>query len=111
MTSDPTIFGHGQYDEERRVLYVTQDQYEEIRRTVPEAKLDPIPSGHIGAPPEGISVVVSVQCGSCRRFRRPDEFGYSPIQPVLGQQIGWYSGDDGELCGPCMADLMNARKR
>lgn len=44
-------------------------------------------------------------CSMCRRERtlglgehRMDAYDYSPIQVISGQSLGWYSGDDGEVC-------------
>lgn len=38
-------------------------------------------------------------CGICRRERSPEDVDYSPIQAITGQPCGWYSADDGEICG------------
>lgn len=46
----------------------------------------------------------AVKCQVCGRERTPEDRDYSPMQVFLGQKLGWYSGDDGELCG---ADLQN----
>jgi hypothetical protein len=27
-----------------------------------------------------------------------DAYDYSPLQVVTGSAMGWYSGDDGEIC-------------
>lgn len=46
-------------------------------------------------------------CSSCRRERTlADAYDYNPIQVVTGQPLGWYSGDDGELCPECMTKTM-----
>lgn len=48
------------------------------------------------------------RCSSCWRERTTlDTLDYHPIQVVLGQTLGWYSGDDGELCPQCMAKTLN----
>jgi len=39
-------------------------------------------------------------CGRERTFR--DAYDYNPLQVVTGQPLGWYSGDDGEVCPECM---------
>jgi hypothetical protein len=104
---DPTIMGHGEYDAAAGRLYVTQDQFDEIKKLIPAADLDPIPTGRIGAPLPSVTVVVSVQCLRCGRFRKPGEVDYNPLQVIAGQRsLGWYSGDDGEICGACMSSLM-----
>lgn len=45
-------------------------------------------------------------CDSCGTTRHPSEQDYSPIQVVTGQDLGWYSGDDGEICGSCMTQVI-----
>ncbi|MDV6299973.1 hypothetical protein R3P82_12720 [Dietzia maris] len=49
-------------------------------------------------------------CGQCARDRTDADIDYSPMQAVMGQPCGWYSGDDGELCGHCMDEIL-ARQR
>jgi hypothetical protein len=46
-----------------------------------------------------------MSCDECGRERKSDEPDYNPIQLLTGQAPGWYSGDDGELCGECMTTL------
>lgn len=48
-------------------------------------------------------------CGMCRRERTladpahpMDSYDYTPMQAITGQPLGWYSGDDGEVCPECM---------
>lgn len=41
----------------------------------------------------------NVTCIICNRERTPEDKDYSPMQVVWGQPCGWYSGDDGEICG------------
>jgi hypothetical protein len=48
---------------------------------------------------------VEVQkCIICQRERQigpehpMDSYDYNPMQVVMGQPLGWYSGDDGEIC-------------
>ena len=50
-------------------------------------------------------------CVDCGRVRTPDDADYSPVQVVFGVALGWYSGDDGEMCGACMAAVMKGGKR
>lgn len=38
-------------------------------------------------------------CGICGRERTPADKDYSPMQAITGQPCGWYSADDGEICG------------
>lgn len=49
------------------------------------------------------------RCGMCRRRRDPlnpdrpmDGYDYSAIQVITGRPLGWYSGDDGEVCPECI---------
>lgn len=49
------------------------------------------------------------KCSSCRRERTAldpnhpmDAYDYSPLQVITGRPMGWYSGDDGEVCPECM---------
>jgi len=45
----------------------------------------------------------AVTCSSCGRERTlEDAYDYNPIQVVTGRPVGWYSGDDGEVCPECM---------
>jgi hypothetical protein len=49
------------------------------------------------------------KCSLCRRDRTihgMDAYDYNPIQAITGAALGWYSGDDGELCPECMAKSM-----
>lgn len=45
-------------------------------------------------------------CVECGRERTDDDINYSPTQVLFGDRIGWYSGDDAEMCGQCMAKIM-----
>lgn len=48
-------------------------------------------------------------CSICRRERTlADAYDYNPIQVVTGKPLGWYSGDDGEVCQQCMTSLLNS---
>lgn len=52
-------------------------------------------------------------CMSCKRDRTTgggahpmDAYDYSPLQVVTRQPLGWYSGDDGEMCPECMTSTL-----
>lgn len=45
-------------------------------------------------------------CHECHRDRTPQDHDYDPSQPVAGTPVGWYSGDDGEICGACMTRMI-----
>lgn len=49
------------------------------------------------------------KCSMCHRERTldgMDVYDYSPLQVVTGQPLGWYSGDDGEVCPEDMSKIM-----
>ncbi|ORA23432.1 hypothetical protein BST13_35275 [Mycobacterium aquaticum] len=47
------------------------------------------------------------KCSSCHRERTlNDAYDYNPLQVVTGQPLGWYSGDDGEVCPECMTKML-----
>lgn len=49
----------------------------------------------------------NIECNMCGRERTPNDVAdYNPIQAVTGQQLGWYSGEDGEVCPECMTTLL-----
>lgn len=46
-------------------------------------------------------------CARCGLERTEDDAeDYSPMQVILGEDLGWYSGDDCELCGPCTTEIL-----
>lgn len=45
-------------------------------------------------------------CGRDRTFTGLDAYDYHPAQVVTGQPLGWYSGDDGEVCPECMERMV-----
>lgn len=50
-------------------------------------------------------------CSLCRRQRTvSDAYDYNPLQVITGQPVGWYSGDDGEVCPQCMAKTLNGQR-
>ena len=49
---------------------------------------------------------MSATCLQCGRERTAQDRDYSPLQVLTGRAIGWYSGDDGEVCGACMARIV-----
>jgi len=47
------------------------------------------------------------KCDMCKRERTlADSYDYSPLQAIMGEALGWYSADDGEICGGCMTELI-----
>ena len=43
------------------------------------------------------------KCSLCQRKRTlQDAYDYNPLQAITGKPLGWYSGDDGEVCPECM---------
>lgn len=48
-----------------------------------------------------------IECSSCRRERTVDDaYDYNPLQVITGKPLGWYSGDDGEVCPECMTRML-----
>ena len=52
-------------------------------------------------------------CSLCQRERTlgdgehpMDSYDYSPLQVLTGKPLGWYSGDDGQVCPECMTKTM-----
>jgi hypothetical protein len=44
-------------------------------------------------------------CSACGRERTlQDAYDYNPLQAMTGKPLGWYSGDDGEMCPQCMTE-------
>jgi hypothetical protein len=35
-----------------------------------------------------------------------DSYDYSPLQVITGKPLGWYSGDDGEVCPEDMTKML-----
>ena len=47
-------------------------------------------------------------CGMCNRERTiQDAYDYHPIQVLTDKPLGWYSGEDGEVCPECMTSLVD----
>lgn len=49
------------------------------------------------------------KCSLCRRERTThgmDAYDYNPVQVLTGRPVGWYSGDDGEMCPECMTKTL-----
>ena len=45
-------------------------------------------------------------CDVCGRESNEYDYAYTPMQVFLGNDLGWYSGDDGEMCGECMTKAL-----
>lgn len=48
-------------------------------------------------------------CGMCGRERTlegMDAYDYSALQVISNQPLGWYSGDDGEVCPEDMEKMV-----
>lgn len=46
-------------------------------------------------------------CGRERGINGMDAYDYNPLQVVTGRPLGWYSGDDGEMCPECLTRTLN----
>lgn len=56
------------------------------------------------------------KCSLCQRERTlgdgehpMDSYDYSPLQVITNKPLGWYSGDDGEVCPECMTKTLRAQ--
>lgn len=56
-------------------------------------------------------------CGICRRERTlgttdhpMDAYDYTAIQAITGKPLGWYSGDDGEVCPEDMTSMLRNQR-
>lgn len=50
------------------------------------------------------------KCGACGRERTLNDVNdYSPLQAITGAPLGWYSGDDGEICPQDMTKMMRGQ--
>jgi hypothetical protein len=48
-----------------------------------------------------------ITCSVCHRERGPeDTLDYHPVQVLTGRPLGWYSGDDGEVCAEDMTKML-----
>lgn len=48
-------------------------------------------------------------CSLCQRERTGegmDAYDYNPMQVINGQPLGWYSGEDGEICPEDMTKMV-----
>lgn len=55
--------------------------------------------------------MADVMCDWCGRERTEYDHDYSALQVISGRPIGWYSGDDGELCPQCIAKTIDGGER
>lgn len=50
-------------------------------------------------------------CQMCGRERTlQDDYDYNPAQVFTGRPLGWYSGEDGEVCGECVAKMIRGER-
>jgi hypothetical protein len=67
----------------------------------------PDQSGDLTETPDQPAELRVPTCSSCRRKRTlADVNDYTPMQVITGQPLGWYSGDDGEVCPECMTTML-----
>ena len=51
------------------------------------------------------------RCSICHRERTSmDTLDYSAMQVIFGGAVGWYSGDDGEVCQECMVKTLTRQR-
>lgn len=49
-------------------------------------------------------------CSMCRRERGPmDTLDYSFMQVINSGEVGWYTGDEGEVCQECMVKILTGQ--
>lgn len=48
-------------------------------------------------------------CCDCGRERTASDQDYTPMQIFGVGPLGWYSGDDGEMCGECMTKVIRGQ--
>lgn len=54
--------------------------------------------------------ILPPKCDLCQRERRiSDAYDYNPLQVISGQPVGWYSGEDGEVCPECMTKTLSGQ--
>lgn len=70
-----------------------------------------LPESQSGPTPDDVPEIP--ECSICRRQRTiggpdhpMDAYDYTPMQVITGQPVGWYSGDDGEVCPEDMAKML-----
>lgn len=52
------------------------------------------------------------KCGICKRERTIDDaYDYNPLQVITGKPLGWYSGDDGEVCPEDMEKMIRGSQQ
>jgi DNA-directed RNA polymerase subunit RPC12/RpoP len=54
--------------------------------------------------------LIPQKCSMCGRERTLDDaYDYHPLQAMTGKPLGWYSGDDGEVCPECMTKALRGQ--
>jgi hypothetical protein len=49
---------------------------------------------------------MATTCVVCGRDKTKEDKDYDPMQVLTGQPVGWYSGEDGEVCPEDMTRLL-----
>jgi hypothetical protein len=66
-----------------------------------------------GQIPRARQLPTCLMCGRERTLgdgeHRMDAYDYNPIQVVTGKPVGWYSGDDGQICPECMTGTLRSQ--
>lgn len=63
--------------------------------------------GHLAQKLDEMLPSTGVRCSRCKRKRTINDcYDYSPLQAIAGKELGWYSGDDGEICPECMTEMI-----
>jgi len=65
-------------------------------------------------PDEAATIPTCDACGRQRTLGNAehpmDAYDYSPLQVVTNQPMGWYSGDDGEVCPEDMEQTIRGQR-
>lgn len=70
----------------------------------------PVTNDEIDAMMQEVIPYTPPVCSLCSRERDPfrpmDAYDYSPLQVMAGLPVGWYHGDDGEVCPERMTNTL-----
>lgn len=78
---------------------------------------DPLPTEVTGQQQAALDAVLAgvpqpeIVCADCGRPRTlADDYDYTPLQLITGRPLGWYNGDDEQMCGECLAATMRGER-
>lgn len=51
-----------------------------------------------------------IVCTSCKRTRTVnDDYDYTPLQIFTGRKLGWFNGENEQMCGECLTKTMKGQ--